>query len=129
VQIGEHRLEVDGDTLLIRAEHEVTLEDAARSHAVAKRIYAEHGYFYQIIDAARGRTPSPEVRKRMAETSKDIDCAIVIINAGAIMRAAATLMLGALRYVSGRQRTVVFLKDEAEARAWIANHRARRARR
>lgn len=38
-------------------------------------------------------------------------------------------MLGALRSVSGPQRTVVFLKEEAEARAWIADHRAQRARR
>lgn len=129
VQIGVHRLEVDDDTIMIRAEHEVTLEDARRSHEVAKRVYAEHGYLYQIIDATRGRAPSPEVRKRMAETSKDIECTVVIINAGALMRAAATLLLGALYAISGRKRPIVFVKNEIEARAWIENHRAERARR
>jgi hypothetical protein len=129
VQIRVHRLEVSGDTIMIRAEHELTVEDAERSHEVAQRVFAEHGYLYQIIDAARGRTPSPEVRRRMAEISREIDGAVVIINAGAIMRATATLILGALRYFSGRERPIAFVKDEAEARAWIANHRAERARR
>lgn len=129
LHIGLHRLVIDDDLVLWEAHGVCDLEDLRQIIAVGEEISARYGRYYSLIDARQGITVTPEARRYSADWERSHGGAkafTVIFGANPVLRAIVTLLNRAAQLVLGRAPEVVFVKSEPEARAAIAQDRARR---
>jgi hypothetical protein len=126
LQIGQSRLRREEDTVLVRIVGYADMVLGTPLHAWMEETMQECGRCYLICDVAAMTGADPELRRYASEWHKTHKIIAVLCHGASFpIRVLVTLLQGAVRVVSGRTFGLVFVRDEADARAWIAAHRAR----
>lgn len=122
--IGNHRVLIDEDILLIRFVGDISIEHARAITVLQEQIIARHGHLFAITDLSAGGTFSPEGRRFLGEWNKKFSIAGLAQYGGSLVaRVTAILMLGAIRALRGHVPDIKYVSDEAEGRAWIGAQR------
>ena len=123
-EVGPHRLEIERpDVVHIRYDGDVNLEQFKAFDEIINKISSPR-QLYLLRDAHRGGTTSPETRAKMVQSVHVMRWrAVVTYGASFHARTVVTLTNKAIRILKEEGPAVAFLDTEAEARAWIAEHR------
>ncbi|MBL8971736.1 MAG: STAS/SEC14 domain-containing protein [Myxococcales bacterium] len=125
--IGGHRVWREGDLVGMHFHGPLTRADFTAMRTLFAAVMAEHGYCYMISDMTHCTAFEPEARKFLGEWSRegrDKVAGTAVYGVNFAMRALVTLVLNATKLISkGRPDDLAFVKDEAEARRWIARRR------
>jgi hypothetical protein len=124
--LGTHWLKVEGDVVYLSQDGDYTLDDAIKTHAEIEGVLARLGRAFIMVDQTSSGTTSAEVRRFITDWNKRHRASGAVMFGGSTMgRAAATLVLSAIRLFQPNTMPTVFTKTEEEARAWINTQRAR----
>lgn len=127
-RLGRHLLVQEGDTLVFRMVGTFTMADAAPFYAIVERVYGQHGRCFLLTDVTEMGHVELEARRYVAQRSEQQIDAIAVVGANAAIRTIAELMFAAIRLMRRRKAAAIeFVKDEAEARRWLASRGARGA--
>ena len=125
LEIGTHHVVQIDDLVEVQFRGALTRDDAVVLHERLRQIFAERGSCYLLADLGGISTMTPDARRFMGEWNKAHRISGVALYGGNFaIRALATLTANAIRLLGSHQTEVVFPRDEAEARRWIATHRA-----
>ena len=124
--IGRHAVWQTDDVIEMQFHGTITQDDVEGMRVLVRTVLAERSTCFLIADMHHGTGIEPEARRYMAQWSKErtekvSGCAIYGV--GGPMRAILKLTLAAIKLLGAQQIEIVFMKDEAEARQWIAAQR------
>lgn len=127
-RIGAHRLIVDGDWAELTAVGPLEIPESTEVHAVLARMLADNaGRGYLLADITRLDGMGPEVRRQMSAWNAEHRLTAAATFGGSFpMRTILTLALKAIKFKDSKQLDVLFARDEAEARRWLTDYRAKR---
>ena len=126
--IGNHQVEITGDTLLVRWVGTPTLEEMQSIGALNEQVIAECGHVFYIMDMRQAGVPSPEARRYLKgwAVGKPI-IGPVVFGMSLPVRAILTMVLRGMQLSNQYKRfESAFVKDEGEARAWVVQLRVQR---
>lgn len=124
---GRHVITSEGDIQSIKLRGTLSIDDASAFHAVLEESVRRHGTAYVLADASQGVSVPPETRRWIAEWNQSHHVSgVAIYGSSLVARTLLTLVLQAIAFLRRNPVPSVFVKTEAEARAWIAEQRARR---
>lgn len=131
VSIGSHEASIEDPELLhVRCIGEMSASDVQAITAFAEAHLARLGHSYMMVDLRRALGMDKEARRLVAEWLREHHMVAVVNYGGSLVsRAFSSLAIRALRMLHGQTVENVFLGTEAEARAWLSQHRAQRAHR
>lgn len=125
IVIDPHRIVVEQDLVFAYAHGPWRITEMRKLLSLCEEVYARLGSVYIVTVIGRGYDLPPDARKYVAEWSKkNTVSGNVIAGASLAMRTLVTLLSRAAQLVGAKNPTVVFVNDEAAARAWIAEHKA-----
>lgn len=126
-QIGAHRLDIEGMTVVCRYHDEISLEEIKRVHDVLEAVLEQRGRCYQLIDMRTVKTLGPAQRRWVSQWAQTHTLeAVLCFNASAPMFYLVGMMTRAIHFFRKDKRPIVLvLKDEAEARQKAADLEAR----
>lgn len=125
---GPHIGRQVGDVIEMTVHGEVTREHAVLLHDCMAQVLAEEGRCFVLADLADATTVQADARRYMAEWHRGHRThGIASYNVGPATRVIATLLLKTIQLLGEHPTEMVFVREEAEARAWIAANRARTA--
>ena len=121
---GPHHGRQIGELVEFRLEGRLCLPDAVTLHERMAAVIEEHGRCFLLCDLTTASTVQPEARRYMSEWNKTRGAtAVATFGANFAMRAVATLIVNAIHLLGSNRVEIVFLRDEAEARQWLATRR------
>lgn len=124
--VGTHEVRVEDDIVFLIQRGDYTHDDAIKMHAEMGHLLDSIGRAFALVDQSRAGKTDPGARKMIVEWNKKYKASGSAIFGGSVVsRAAATLILSAIRLFAPDTSPVVFFSSEAEARAWIAAQRAK----
>ena len=124
LRAGSHRVALDGDTLFLEAAGDLLEIDIEKYIEFAEQIRAQHGHLYILDDFSRFGTIGSAARKHLASWLGNSSCrGAAIYGASLSSRTLTTLIMGAMRLLGAQPFPVIFVKNEAEGRQWIATQR------
>nr|WP_263430310.1 STAS/SEC14 domain-containing protein [Nannocystis pusilla] len=116
----------EADLVHLKFRGPFVLEHAKTVHEYLAQIMAETGRCYLLADMSQMNGIPTDTRRYVGEWHKQHTVSgVAVYGASFATRAIATLMFQAVRIVGAQQIEMEFLRDEAEARRWIAAHSAR----
>ena len=123
-QVGDHYVEVQGDTVLARFAGDLTEGDMKELLSVVDAQFAEKPW-YVIVDTRKSGQIGPDARRYFSKwtAERPNQAACVVYGANTITRTFGMLVQGAMRVFSSRHIPLVFVNDHEEARAWIEEHK------
>lgn len=124
-KVGPHELEIEPpDILHIHYQGDVELEHFKIFDAAVGR-FPTTVRVYVLRDARNGGSPSAETRGYIAK-NVDVTRIVALVTYGSSFQARtiATMLNKAMRRLHEQTGMSVFFDTEAEARAWIDEHRA-----
>jgi hypothetical protein len=128
--IGTHRIQIEGDIVFLIQEGDYPVEDAHKPHAEIEAVLGKLGRAFILVDQTHGGQTTSAARKAITEWNKKHKASgAAIFGGGIATRAAATLVVSAVRLFRPDTMPTVFTQNEAEGRAWIAAQRAKLATR
>ena len=125
---GRHEFWYEGDVFGARFRGPITRRDVELLRQAVEAVADEHARSYLLVDLQGSTGIDAEARKYLAEWSKAPDRGLVgtaVYGTGIMMRALVTLSLNAVKLLGHQKGELHFVKDEAEARRWAEEHRAR----
>jgi len=126
--IGRHRGVCEGDLIEIEVQGVLVRDDVTALREAALAVLREHGRCFLVGDVSAMTGIDADARRLMAEWSKVVPerlAGTAIHGCNFAMRALLTLTLNAIRYFSKQEASdAVFVRDAAEARAWVDAQRA-----
>jgi hypothetical protein len=123
-QIGPHRIEIEGDLVVCRNQGLFTLEHMQQICVLFSELLEKNGRLFTITDASRGGDFDAAARRYAAEWSRDHQLAgTVVFGTSRIARVTISLMIRAIALLTRRPRPLVFVENEQQARAWVAEQR------
>lgn len=126
-KIGPHRIVSEEDVLLAYVSGPWLLAEMKQFLVRCEETYTRLGSLYIVTIVGPGYALPPDSRKYIAEWSQTHRLSgNVIAGAPFAMRALITILSRAAKMVGGQSSDVVFTDNEAQARAWIAEHKAGR---
>jgi len=124
--IGTHTLVVEEDLVFLTQHGDYKLGDAQQVNAEVEAVLARLGRVFVLVDQRAAGTTPPDARRCLAEWNKKHKASgAAIFGGSAAARAAATLVLTAVRVFRPDSTPTIFTTTEAEARAWIAAQRTK----
>ncbi len=124
IEIGKHTASIEGDLLLFRLVDTLTLDELKTYITIAEQLITEHGRCFIIDDITELHHASPEVRRLIINWLASHACPGVALFGGSLSaRTIALLVLGAMKMLGKQTFPIVFVKEEKEARDWIAAQR------
>jgi hypothetical protein len=124
--LGQHVTARERDLVSIRLRGPLSLEEAQGFHAAVARTLARYGTAFVLVDSSQGGSLSPETRRWIAEWNKSHKVTgVAIFGSSLVVRALLTLVLNAIALMRREAVPSVFVKNEAQARAWLAALRSR----
>jgi hypothetical protein len=125
--VGQHALRQEDDLAVCRLVGPFREADAAPFHAFLDRVYESSGRCLVLADVSAMTKIDAEARRYAAEwNAKRRMTAIAVVGANAAIRVIASMMVTAIGLVHQRSTAPVeFVKEEAEARRWLAAQRER----
>lgn len=123
-QLGLHTVKQDGDLLFIILRGPLALAEAQVLHGLLADTLQRWGHAYVLVDSSRGDALSADTRRWIAEWNQRhrVD-GVAIFGANLFMRTMLSLVLNAIGLLGKRRVPAHFVKNEAEARAWLASLR------
>lgn len=122
--IGTHRISVEADVMLIRLVGMLTLADVRLIAVLQEQILAQYGRLFVIADLHQASGFSPEGRKFLVEWNRSHTItAIAQYGVGLLSQTISNLVAGATRLLGGKVPAIQNVKDEAEARAFVASEK------
>lgn len=120
--VGQHRIRVEPPIYLVENHGPVTLAEFDQLIAHLQAAIRDQGVCYFLMDVADTPAPSPEVRERMRQQGPVIGLrATVGFGAPlALVLFSRVIRRGMELLRRGNLPRFVMLRDEAEARAWVA---------
>lgn len=113
-----------GDIVEVKFHGPLNRADAVVLHDRLAQVYGEHGSGFLLADMVDLSTIEADARRYMGEWNRTHPFSgAVMYGASFATRTIATLALKVTRLMGNEQTEVVFLRDEAEARRWIAARR------
>lgn len=126
-EVGPHHLEVERpDIVHIRYHGDVTVEHFQAFDAVIDGMSPPETRIYLLRDGRRGGFALPETRAYMARRAR-VSRLIAVVTYGTTFlgKTLVTMTNTAIRSLKQEGPDLAFVETEAEARAWIAEHRKR----
>lgn len=121
-----YHLTIEGDTVLSTAVGVVTLLEAQQLLSCLDEVIARHGYCLLLSNSARFSTVTAEARKFSAKWIKGKPVlGIAVYNASFTARTLLSLIMKGINLINPRAIPLTFVREESEARAWLAEHRRR----
>ena len=122
--MGPHRARQVGDVIEVEVHGPVTREHAVRLHDLMAQVLTETGSCFVLTDLADATTVHADARRYIADWNRTHRASgMASYNTGFGTRAIATLLVKAIHLLGGENTALVFVREEAEARAWIAARR------
>ncbi len=126
-EIGPHRVRTEEDVIFLQVVGNLSLEETRAICALSEAVLAEHGRLFMIANLHQSKSFSPEGRKFLAEWgTKHTITAIAQYGISIVTQTISVLVAAAIRLLGGRAVEIKNVKDEAEARAWIAEQKQRK---
>ncbi|WAS99308.1 STAS/SEC14 domain-containing protein [Nannocystis punicea] len=114
------------DLVHLRVRGPFDLPVARAVHELIAQIMDENGRCYLLADMSQLDGIPNDARRYVGEWHKTHTITgVAVYGASFATRALATLMFHAVRIVGRQQMEMEFVRDEADARRWIAAHIAR----
>ena len=127
IQIGAHRTLVEDDVLLTYVSGPLVLAELTELLGLCEQTAARLGSVYLVTIVGPGFSLPLDSRKYAAEWGRGHALSgNVIVGAPFAMRALITILARAAQLVGARSAEVVFTATEAEARAYITQHKRAR---
>ncbi len=126
IRVGQHTVRKEADLLVMRMNGPFSLADATAFYAIVEQVHADHGRVFLLADVAALGSVELEARRFVARRAQSHIAAVAAYGTNPVIRTVAELLFSAIRLM--RKRTIaalVFVKDEAEGRRWLAEQRAR----
>lgn len=124
-RIGQHTVELSGQTFITRLQGCFTLAEAKQYTALLDSLTAAAGPLFGILDMHNASGPDPQTRAWIGRWTRHAQVlGIAAVGASPVMRTVLTLLSNVTRLLSRRSRPMAFCATEAEARAWVAAQRA-----
>jgi len=126
VAIGRHQGHLDGELLALEVRGMMTAADVRSLQAIVGERLSTQGRCFIIADLKAMTGIDAEGRRSMAQWSKDHADPVsgaALYGAGFATRALINLTLSAIKLIGHQQIEISFVRDEAEARAWVAGQR------
>lgn len=125
-QIGMHHVEIDGDILFMKYKGDLSLPEMEELIALLEQTFAGRTY-YAILDYSEMASVDAAARKRISAWTSERSSfsGAAIYGASMTMRAITALVQSAIRLLSKKYIPVVFVKNEEQARACVAEIRQR----
>ncbi len=116
------------DVLYSRGEGSTDAESIRAFNRLAEELARKHGRMYLIADMSKATGMDPQARKASSEYTggRSPFEGMVVCGASFTMRTVVNMMLRAGQLL-GRESNLHFVETEADARAWIAERRAKAA--
>jgi hypothetical protein len=122
--LGTHEIRIEGDTIFLIQQGDYSLDDALKTHAEIEGVLNKLGRVFVLVDQSHAGQTSPEARRSITEWNKRHRASGSAVFGGSrVSRAAATLVITAIRLFKPDTAPTIFTESEAEARAWIAERR------
>src|SRR5262249_9645665 len=114
----------EDDILFLEIVDDLSMSDIEEYIKLAEQLVAQHGSFYIVDDITNFRSASGEVRRRIADWLASNACLGAVLYGGSLAaRTVAILVVRAMNLIGKQPFPIVFMKNEKEARDWIASHR------
>lgn len=124
--IGTHEIRTEGDTVFLIQQGDYRLDDAIRVNAEIEAVLDKLERVFVMVDQSRAGQTTPEARRCIMEwNAKHRASGSALFGGSRVSRAAATLAIAATRLFRPDSAPTVFMENESETRAWIADRRAR----
>ena len=116
----------EGDILVLRVLGQFNVSQMQMLIDMGETLFAQHGYVLVLGDAAHTTGMHPDARKLHAQHLKYVirPNHTAIYHVSTALRVLTTLAQRGIELFTGKVYEVTFHKDEAEARAELARHRA-----
>lgn len=116
-----HRIWREGPLILFDQGSPFTLEHAERATELYSQIIGEEGIVLILLDFHRAGSIDPETRKHLAYWGKtNSGCVCIAAVGGSFMvRTTLTLVVTAVKLLSGNQPEVGFFATREQATAWL----------
>ena len=122
--MGPHRARQVGDVIEVEVHGPVTREHAVLLHDLMAQVLHDEGSCFVITDLADATTVTADARRYVAEWNRTHRASgMASYNLGFTTRVFATLLVKAIHLLGAEDTPLVFVREEAEARAWIAARR------
>lgn len=125
--IGRHRGQRTGDLLELQVHGVLTMADLTTLRTTSIEVLAQHGRCFLIGDVTEMTGFDAEARRVMASWNRTEPLQLsgaVVYGCGFAMRTLITLTLNAINYFLKQPMETVFVRDAAEAHAWVNTRRA-----
>jgi S-adenosylmethionine:diacylglycerol 3-amino-3-carboxypropyl transferase len=124
---GPHRALQVGELLEFQMNGKMSRDDAVVLHDRLGAMNDEHGRAFLLCDLTHASSVHPDARRYMSEWNKTHTGAtgVAVFGASFAMRVIGTLLINAIHLVGRNKIEIVFFRDEAEARQWLDDRRAR----
>jgi hypothetical protein len=123
IQIGKHHARIEGQILFFYLFGDLTMPDLVEYMKLAEQIVAAHGCFYIVDDLSHLGTAAAEVRREVASWLGVAPCRGIAVYGGSLTaRTLFTLILGAMRLLGTLKFPIALVRNEQEARVFVAAH-------
>lgn len=119
-------LEFEGDLLHLRVTGEIGVAQMQTIIDMGEQLFARHGYILFLGDARNAGGVHPDARKLQAARLKQFmrPSHTAIYHVNTVTRVMSTLAQRGIELLLGKTYPISFHRDEAEARAMLAEQRA-----
>jgi hypothetical protein len=120
--IGRQRVRIRGNLAEVTFTGTITVEEIKELFAFYDRIIAEHGHLCVLGDMQQSYTIDPMGRRFCLEWARlhGPHYHLAVLGGSRPIRTILTLLLGAIRILTGRYAAVVLFETAEEARRWLA---------
>lgn len=126
-----HTISIEDDLVFLTVHGEFTLAHLDALNALLAEMLQKNGYLLTLMNVSEAQLLSKEVRKKAAESTRDLlrgskaHAASAAYGASVLLTGLTSLLFSALRILTndGHKNTIV--RTEAEARAFLSEQRHR----
>jgi hypothetical protein len=123
--VGKHVIRAEGDTFFLACHELMNQEEAIEVHTEIEKILLHQHRVFIIVDYRHGAGTTPEARRWIGEWNERHKANGVAIygNTGATARALIAMIFAVIRFFRKASLPMVWVKNEAEAVAWVTAER------
>lgn len=118
--LGQHVVSRERDLCVIKLQGSLSLAEAQAFHAGVEQLLRRYGTAYVLVDSRHAGEIAAPTRRWIAEWNRRHEVSgVAIYGDSLIVRTLLTLALQAIALLRRKPVPYVFVKTEAEARAWL----------
>lgn len=123
-EIGQHYYYIEEDVIVVRFKGNISLKEVSRFIEIFNSLLKKHKRALLISDLSHASTIDQDARRHIVDwTRQQTAFATAAVSAGFMQRALTSLMVRALKLISGKNTPLAFFQDKESARAWLSQQR------